>query len=251
MSFKSKVVLITGASAGIGAATAVMLAKEGANVAIVGRNKARLNNVAAEIAKVGSKPLIITIDIVNDDAPKIIIDKTIERYGRLDILVNNAGMLKPTDILKSNFLKDYDEIMNTNLRAAVAITNYASSHIIKTKGNIINISSTLGKMLLKTPDFMAYCISKAGIEHFTRAAALAFGKFGVRVNTISPGGTRTDICETGGIHYDWDAHGQASVLGKVANPEEVAELIMFVASDKAGSITGSDYCIDNGDLLIN
>ncbi|XP_026740268.1 uncharacterized protein LOC113502780 [Trichoplusia ni] len=251
MSFKNKVVLITGGSSGIGAATAELFAKEGADVAIVARNEVKLKNTAAKCEKLGAKVLIIKADVAVDSDLKTIVKKTVERFNKLDVLVNNAGILTEATVADENLIEVFDRTINTNLRSTVYLTNLAVPYLIKTKGNVINISSILGTSTLGNPKYLSYCVSKAGMDHFTRSAALQLTSSGVRVNTVSPGATRTDVLSNAGIQADWDETAKNIRAGRISEPEEIGDLIVFLASDKARSITGSNYYIDNGALLKN
>ncbi|KAL0871098.1 hypothetical protein ABMA27_004902 [Loxostege sticticalis] len=242
MSFNNKVVLVTGASSGIGAAIALKFAEEGANVAIVGRNEDKLKNVTENIAKVGNKPLVIVADMTKDNDVQRIVNETLKQFGKLDVLVNNAGVGGNFDITDENAMKRYDNIISTNLRR----------YIIETKGNIINISSVAGQLVWENG--FAYCTSKAALDHFSRAIALDFAPKGVRVNTISPGPVMTDIFETLGYKSEAftamiDGLIQKTALKRISDPAEMAELALFLASDKAVGITGSTYVTDNGFML--
>ncbi|CAH2094126.1 unnamed protein product [Euphydryas editha] len=251
MSFANKVVLITGASSGIGAAAAILFAKEGANVVIVGRNEQKLQKVKEKCAKFGKGVLVVKADVSNEQDAKKIIKETIDKFDKLDVLVNNAGVVGQSSILSDNVLSVYDTIMNTNIRAVVHITNLAAPYLIKTKGNIINISSVAGKMTMTTSPAFSYAVSKAALDHFTRFAAAELASHGVRVNSISPGPVRTDILDNAVVSMAVSMEGfeNAVPLGRVSEPEEIADLILFLASDKAKAITGSDYVSDNGILL--
>ncbi|KAH9641633.1 hypothetical protein HF086_009979 [Spodoptera exigua] len=250
MSFKNKVVLITGGSAGIGAATAEQFAKEGASVAIVGRNEAGLKAVAQRCEQLGSKKtLVIKADVADDAQAQIIVDKTVRAFGRLDILVNNAAVLKNTTLTSPDVMKTYDEVININLRAVIHLTSLAAPHLIKTKGNIVNISSILAKTYVQMPQLMMYCLSKAALNHFTRGAALELAASGVRVNIVSPGPVRTNMLVTLDTNKVVDDHVEPTALRRISEPEEVADVILFLASDKAKGVTGSDYGVDNGVLL--
>ncbi|CAH0686372.1 unnamed protein product [Spodoptera exigua] len=244
MSFANKVVLITGGSSGIGAATAILFSQEGANVVIVGRNETKLSNVAEKC----SDPLVIKADVTNKEDAKRIIDETIQAYGKIDVLVNNAGIVRYGSILDENILETFDELMETNLRSLLHVTYLAVPHIIEAKGNIVNISTIAGK-IFPDPSLMAYGVSKAGVDHLTRGLALQLAKYGVRVNNISPGPTVSDILLNSGVDIPWESIAPTMPLGKVCEAEEVADMIMFLASDKAKSITGVDYVIDNGKML--
>ncbi|XP_045454172.1 3-oxoacyl-[acyl-carrier-protein] reductase FabG-like [Melitaea cinxia] len=253
MSFSNKVVIVTGASSGIGAATAIAFVKEGANVVIVGRNVQKLQRVNDECVKVGKLPLVIRADVSNDEDSKRIINETIEKYGQIDVLVNNAGIIAFDSILDDNIVSVYDSIMKTNMRAVVSMTHLAAPHLIKTKGNIVNISSVAGKITIKDYQMVCYSSSKAALDHFTRLVAAELAKYGVRVNAISPGPVKTDIAINAGIDVSTlsdEDEAQTVALGRISEPEEIADLILFVASDKAKAITGSDYVTDNGAMLV-
>lgn len=251
MSFTNKVVIVTGGSSGIGASAAIHFAKEGAQVAIVGRNENKLKEVAAQISKVGKTPLIIKADLSTDDV-KTVVKKTIEKFGKLDVLVNNAGMARSAAVEDENLMEIYDEVMNTNLRSVVALTNLACPFLIKSKGNIVNISSIAGSSTLRASapsGLAAYCISKAGLDHFSRITAMELAPKGVRVNIVSPGPVETSILEASGHSSSWDTIKDITALKVLAQPEEIADLILYLASDKARCITGSNYVIDGGCLI--
>lgn len=253
MSFKDKVVIITGGSSGIGAAAAIKFTKEGAKVVIVGRNEKKLQNVASQCEKAGKKPLIVIAELANDEEVEKIMSDTLKHYGKLDVLVNNAGIPVQSSILAPDTIKAFDKIHAVNLRSIVHLTNLAAPHIVETKGNIINVSS-VGSTSVSTPIGFAYNTVKAGLDHFTRCIALELAPKGVRVNVINPGIVRTDIMK----HYVTDENlekqmyelaGKNAPLQKIAESDEIADLILYLASDKAKSITGATHVIDNGFLL--
>ncbi|XP_026740391.1 uncharacterized protein LOC113502906 [Trichoplusia ni] len=246
MSFCNKVVLITGGSAGIGAATAEVFAKEGASLAIVGRNENKLKEVAQRCQELGSKTLTIKADLTKDEEADSIVKKTVDEFGKLDVLVNNAGILRQSGIMADDFLSSFDEVMNTNIRGPVRVTRSAVPSLIETKGNIVNVSS-IAATNVNRPTFIAYKTSKAALNHFTRCVAFELAPHGVRANSVSPGPTRTDIFEGLQVNVDWLLDKTA--LLRVSDPVEIADLIVYVASDKAKSITGSNYIIDNGSML--
>ncbi|KAI5633645.1 short chain dehydrogenase domain-containing protein [Phthorimaea operculella] len=204
MSFKNKVVLVTGASSGIGAATAILFAKEGANVSMVGRNKKKLDDVAAKVGAVGKAPLVINADVSKDIDVKRIITETISKFGKLDVLVNNAGFASNGSILNGKILKAYDAIMSVNVRAVINLTTLAAPHLAATKGNIINVSNLSSTTTPSRPDFTAYFVSKAALDHFTRGAALELASLGIRVNSVNPGPVKTDFMENANINIKWD-----------------------------------------------
>lgn len=247
MSFAKKVILITGGSAGIGATTAEYFAKEGASLAIVGRNEAKLNKVAERCQKLGATVLTIKADISKDADADSVVKKTIDKFGKLDVLVNNAGILRQANVLSETFLQTFDEVMDINLRGAVRITYFASPYLIKTKGNIVNVSSVAANCTSR-PSSTAYRTSKAAMNHFTRCIALDLASHGVRVNSVSPGPVYTDIFE--GLEVNAEILKKNTALQRVSEPDEIADMILFVASDKARGATGSNYVVDNGTLLM-
>ena len=166
MDFKGKVVLITGASSGIGAGTAEYLAKLGASLVLTGRNEENLKKVAD---KCSGKAFMVLADVTKDEDREKIIEKTIERFGKLDVLVNNAGILENGSI-ENTSLEQYDRVMDTNVRSVYHLTMLATPHLIKTKGNIVNVSSVAG--IRSFPGVVSYCVSKAAIDQFTKCVAL-------------------------------------------------------------------------------
>ncbi|XP_011252032.1 uncharacterized protein LOC105248759 isoform X2 [Camponotus floridanus] len=246
MSFAGKVVLITGASSGIGAATAVHLAQLGASLSISGRNKDNLNKVAEQCGK--SKPFIVTGELTNETDVKNIIDLTIKHYGKLDVLINNAGILESGSI-ESTSLEQYDNVFNINVRSVYQLTALAVPHLIKTKGNIVNVSSVTG--LRSFPNCLAYCMSKAALDQFTRCIALELGPKQVRVNAVNPGVVITNLHRSSGMDEEqlktfFEHAKETHILGRPGDVTEVAKSIAFLASDDATFITGATLPVDGG-----
>lgn len=249
MSFKGKVVIVTGASSGIGAATAFLFTQEGAKVAIVARNEAKLKNVAEQCSKAGGKPLVIKADVSKDDDAKRIINDTVAKFGKLDVLVNNAGIVRFGNILDGTAIQIYDELMSINYRSVVMLTTLAAPHLIKTKGNIVNVSSISG-ILVNDVRLGIYCSTKAALNHFSRASALELAAHGVRVNFVCPGPVKTDILENASIDsMTYDDMASVTALKRISDGEEIGHVILFLASDKAKGVTGSGYTSDNGHLI--
>ncbi|XP_063628826.1 3-oxoacyl-[acyl-carrier-protein] reductase FabG-like [Cydia splendana] len=253
MSFANKVVIVTGASSGIGAATALMFAKEGADVALVARTQAKLAAVAKNIEALGKKPLIIQADLSKEADTATVIPKTINHFGQLDVLVNNAGMASEGCLLGGRALQAYDDVMKTNVRAVIQLTSLAAPYLIQTKGNVVNISSAAELLTRKIPKtLMFYAVSKAALGHFTRCAALELAPSGVRVNTVNPGPVENKFITNNKLSNADDLKGRLvgyTALGYIAKNDEIGRVILFLASEKARSITGSNYVIDNGCLL--
>ncbi|XP_026314618.1 uncharacterized protein LOC113226270 [Hyposmocoma kahamanoa] len=248
MSFAGKSVIITGGSSGIGAATARLFAEQGASVVIVGRNQTKLTAVAEKLSK-NAKSLSLKADVTTD--AKKIIDETVNKFGKIDILVNNAGFGKYGSLSDGKFLEAYDTIMRTNMRAVAELTMLAVPHLTKTKGNIINISSVAAKSLPFDGKLLPYCVSKAALDHFTRGAALEFAPKGIRVNSVNPGPVATDFFDNMNFEHTLDDLKEMTALNRVSTSDEVAELILYLAGDKAIGITGSIMVTDNGYLLRN
>lgn len=185
MDLSGKVIIVTGASSGIGAATATYLTQLGATVVLTGRNIENLNKVGAECKAIGKqKPLLIVADVTNLDDNSRVIDETIKKFGRLDVLVNNAGKGQ-NGTIETTSLEQFDDIMDTNLRSVYHLTKLAVPHLIKTKGNIVNVSSVAGTRAFANS--LSYCISKAALDQFTRCVALELAPKQVRVNSVNPG----------------------------------------------------------------
>ncbi|XP_050328847.1 3-oxoacyl-[acyl-carrier-protein] reductase FabG-like [Bactrocera neohumeralis] len=248
MSLAGKVVIVTGASSGIGATTAEEFAKQGSKVVLTGRNEANLKATEAACKAANSKVelLLITADVTTD-AEKII-KTTIEKFGQLDVLVNNAGFGEMGAILDIE-VDQFDRVMNTNLRSVFLLTKYAAPHLIKTQGNIVNVSSIAG--LRSFPSASVYCTSKAALDQFTRCIALDLASKNVRVNAVNPGTIVTDFQRRIGLSEEDYAklleHSKTThALGRVGQPKEVADVIIFLASDSSSFITGATLPIDGG-----
>ncbi|XP_013188308.1 3-oxoacyl-[acyl-carrier-protein] reductase FabG-like [Amyelois transitella] len=260
MRFESKVVIVTGAASGIGAATAELYAKEGASVVAVDLNENALRNVtqrcnpnklangdAGQNGNEDKKHVVhIVANVAKDDDARRIIEETINNFGKLDILVNCAGVYRDGTIIDSSVINTFDDVLNVNLRAVIQLTTLAVPHLKKTKGSVVNISSI--KAIAISTSY-AYDISKVGVEHFTRRAALELGPLGVRVNAVRPGPVRTGIIENAGLDIDIEDWRTMTALDRMSDPEEIAEQILFLTDDKAKGITGSIFTHDNGTLV--
>jgi NAD(P)-dependent dehydrogenase (short-subunit alcohol dehydrogenase family) len=250
-SFTGRVVLVTGATSGIGRAVVLKFAKESASVVALGRNQSALSEVEGLVQKAGGKPLTLAMDVTNDREIHQAIAETIDNFGRLDVLVNAAGHIS-TGSIEQTSLAAWDAMMNVNLRAVFQLMQLAAPHLIKTKGNIVNVSSVTG--LRSFPGVLAYCVSKAGVDQLTRCAALDLAPKGVRVNAVNPGVVITEIHKRGGMseedYANFLEHSKTThPLGRVGDPKEIAELVFYLASEKASWITGATYQIDGGRAL--
>jgi NAD(P)-dependent dehydrogenase (short-subunit alcohol dehydrogenase family) len=250
-SFANKVVLVTGATSGIGHAVAVKFAQASARVVALGRNQTALYEVETAVKNAGGEPLILAIDVTDGEQVQRAINETLKSFGGLDVLVNAAGHIS-TGSIENTSLSAWDAMMNVNLRAAFQLMQMAAPHLIKTKGNIVNVSSVTG--LRSFPGVLAYCVSKAAVDQLTRCAALELAPKGVRVNAVNPGVVVTEIHKRGGMsEADYEKFLEHSKtthpLGRVGDPKEIAELVFYLASERASWITGATYQIDGGRAL--
>ncbi len=248
MGIKGKVVLVTGASSGIGRAAAFAFAREGAKVALVSRNAEALEQVAAQIRVEKGTAELVPADVTKEGEAKRCVEKTVESFGGLDILVNAAGIIA-TGNIENTSLEQWDSMFNINVRAVFNLSQLALPYLIERKGNIVNVSSVNG--LRAFANVLAYCASKAAVDQLTRCAALELAPKGVRVNAVNPGVTITNLHRRSGMSEEQYAQflersKTTHPLGRVGRPEEVADLILFLASPHAGWITGASYAIDGG-----
>ncbi len=246
-----KVVLVTGATSGIGRAVALRFAQSGARVVAAGRNAEALREVGDAIKRAGGEPLTITADVTKEEDVRQLLQRAVGESGRLDVLVNAAGHISNGSI-ESTSLAAWDKMLDVNLRAVFHLMQLATPHLIETQGNIVNISSVTG--LRSFPGVLAYCVSKAGVDQLTRCAALELASKNVRVNAVNPGVVVTEIHKRGGMgEEDYERFLERSKtthpIGRVGQPSEVAELVFYLASEKASWITGATYSIDGGRAL--
>lgn len=246
--FANKTLIITGATSGIGRATALRFAEAGANVVGVGRNKAALIELENQIALAGAQFLAVLADVSQERETDKIVADAVNRFGGIDVLVNAAGHIS-TGTIADTKLEAWDAMLDINLRAPFLLMQQALPKLVERRGNIVNVSSVTG--LRAFPGVLAYCVSKAGLDQLTRCAALELAAQGVRVNAVNPGVVVTEIHKRGGMSEEqYDAFLEHSKtthpLGRVGKPQEIAELIFFLASERASWITGATYSIDGG-----
>src|SRR5262245_27465195 len=242
MEFNGKVAIVTGATSGIGMATARKFAEQGGKVAAAGRKKDVLSKIA------GPNIQTYAVDLLNETETAAFVQNVLNDFGRIDVLVNAAGIIA-SGTIENTSLADYDLMMNINVRSVFQLTQLALPSIIERKGNIVNVSSVTG--LRAFSGVLAYCVSKAAVDQLTRCAALELAPKGVSVNGVNPGVVRTNLHLNSGMNEDSYAafverSRTAHSLGRVGEAEEIADLILFLASSKAAWITGGTYSIDGG-----
>lgn len=245
---EDKIVIVTGASSGIGRATALLFARNGAQVIAIGRNEKELGTLRDEAHSYKHKIKIHLADIRESSQIERVLTDTIEHFEQIDILINAAGIIANGSI-ENTTLDDWDKMMDINLRSVFYLMRKCVPYLEKTGGNIVNVSSVAGTRAF--PNVLAYCVSKAAVDQLTRCAALELAAKGVRVNAVNPGVVVTNLHKRGGMNEpDYASFLEKSKdthpLGRVGKPEEVAELIFYLASEKASWITGATYEIDGG-----
>jgi NAD(P)-dependent dehydrogenase (short-subunit alcohol dehydrogenase family) len=246
--FAGKVALVTGATSGIGHACALAFAEAGARVACVGRKEAALRDVAARISEFGAEALTLNADLSSSGEAERVVDETVKTFGGIDVLVNAAGHIS-SGTVENTSLEAWDDMMNVNVRAAFQLMQKATPSLIERRGNIVNVSSVTG--LRAFPGVLAYCVSKAALDQLTRCASLELAAKGVRVNAVNPGVVVTEIHKRGGMTEEAYAafleHSKTThPIGRTGRPEEIAALVLFLASADAAWITGATYSIDGG-----
>lgn len=245
---QGKVCIITGASSGIGRAAAQLFVENGATVIALGRNEKELKSLRDETQTTGGTLKLQLADVLETTQVEKVVNDCIDSFGQLDVLVNGAGIILNGSI-ENTTLDDWDKMFDINLRAVFYMMQKCIPHLEKTRGNIVNISSVAGTRAF--PNVLAYCVSKAAVDQLTRCSALELAPKGIRVNAINPGVVVTSLHKRGGMaeadYQNFLEHStKTHPIGRVGEPREVAELIYYLASEKAAWITGATYAIDGG-----
>jgi NAD(P)-dependent dehydrogenase (short-subunit alcohol dehydrogenase family) len=241
-------VLITGALTGIGRATALAFAREGARIAVSGRHDDKGKELVSELHQLGAEATFIKSDVRHEDEVRTLVDETVKRFGRLDVAVNNAGTEGKPGPLTDLTAESYAATFDTNvLGTLLSMKHELRVMLAQGSGSIVNVSSTYGRA--GAPGAALYVASKHAVEGLTKAAALEAAGSGVRVNVIAPGPIETAMLNRFTGTDERKAGLVAGVpLKRVGRPEEIAQTIVFVASDKASYITGASIAVDGGKL---
>lgn len=251
LEFQNKIALVTGGAMGIGSAVAKLLAKRGAKVLIVDRAKDEGNKMVSVIKSNGGKTEFFKADVSNSKNCYAAVNKIIDLYGKLDIVSNNAGIQRYGTV-ESTPENEWDEVMNINLKSVFYICKFAIPYLKKTKGSIVNMTSV--QAFATQRGVAAYTTSKHALIGLTKSMAIDFARDGVRVNCVAPGTVDTPMLKFAASldpnpQSVYDACINMHPLGRIANPQEVAEVVAFLASDRASFVTGACYLVDGGLLL--
>jgi len=245
---KNKVILITGALTGIGRATAIAFAREGAHVVVCGRHDDAGNALVTELRAGGAEAEYIRADVRHEDDVRGLVDRTVKRFGRLDVAVNNAGTEGKPGSVTEQTAESYASTFDTNvLGTLLSLKHELRVMLPQRQGSIVNVSSTFGRA--GGPGASVYVASKHAVEGLTKAAALEVAGSGVRVNVVAPGPIETGMLN----RFTGDEEKKASLVSRVplkraGLPEEIAQTIVFLASEKASFITGVSIAVDGGKL---
>src|SRR6266851_758990 len=250
--------VVTGAATGIGRATAYAFARSGYAVALVGRRAEPLEELADELRQSGADALAAPADVASHEKVAGAIGAAVDRFGGIDALVNNAGVGDSAPLLEES-LERWEETLRINLTGAFLTTQLALPHLIECRGAVVNVASVNG--VLAGPGWTSYCVSKAGLIMLAKCVASDYGRQGVRANSVCPGWVRTpmgdddmdEVARARGTDREGAyalAHKQHP-LGRPAQPEEVADVIAFLASPAAAYVTGATVTVDGGTTVVD
>ncbi len=240
---EGKIAIVTGASRGIGRTTAVKMAEAGADLVVCARSADALAELVKEIEALGRKALAVTVDVAKTADIENLIAQALATFGRIDILVNNAGITRDGLLLRMKD-DDWDAVLETNLKSAFLLTRAVAKPMTKQRsGRIINISSVVGEM--GNPGQANYCASKAGLIGLTKSVARELARRSITVNAVTPGFIETDMTEELGEKARNDLTAQIP-LGRLGQAEDIAQAVIYLASDRSGYVTGQVLGVNGG-----
>jgi NAD(P)-dependent dehydrogenase (short-subunit alcohol dehydrogenase family) len=246
MKLSGKVAIITGGSRGIGKATAILLAQNGAHVVITSKNKINLENAAKEM----KNTIAIAGDIRNKKDVESVIKNTIENFGKIDILINNAGIFPKVKPLHEISEEEWNEVIDVNLTGQFRFTKAVIPHLMKTSGCIVNVSSDAGLKSFENFEADAYTASKGALVLLTKAWAIEYAKYKIRVNCVCPGIVETDMTQSFlGNEIDRSMAIAEHPIGRIGVPEDVAKAILYLISEDSSWITGAILPVDGGAII--
>jgi NAD(P)-dependent dehydrogenase (short-subunit alcohol dehydrogenase family) len=246
-----RVALITGGASGIGKATAKLLAREGAAVAIVDIDAEAGNAVARSVIEDGGEAMFILCNVSRSEECKKAVDRTLRKWGRLDVLFNNAGVTRRASVLGTSE-EEWDWVMEVNVKSVFLMSKAAIPEMIKNDGGVI-VNTGSGWGIVGGKDAVAYCASKGAVIQLTKAMAIDHGPQNIRVNAICPGDTDTPMLaeearQLGQSHDAVLAESVQRPLGRAGRPEEIAQAVLYLASDASSFVTGTTLLVDGGGL---
>lgn len=250
MQLKDKVAIITGGSSGIGRASAILFAKEGAKVVVVCRTTKNGEETAKIIKDNGDEAMFVQADVSKASDAQHIIEETVRKYGKIDILFNNAGTQAPNRSVTDTTEEEWDRVINTNLKGVFLCSKYAIPKMKESGGgSVINTSSDLG--LVADKGYAAYCASKGGVIMLTKSMAIDYASCNIRVNCLCPANISTPQFDYCIVAFDNPEERRRRLTqtipwGRVGKPEEVANVALFLASDLSSYITGTTIVVDGG-----
>jgi NAD(P)-dependent dehydrogenase (short-subunit alcohol dehydrogenase family) len=242
-----KVAIVTGGSSGIGRVTAVALAKQGAKITVAARRSKEGEETVRLIKEAGSDGIFVKTDVGNEDDVRSLVKKTVKTYGRLDYAFNNAGITEKMTSLIEQTSEKFDQIMNTNVRGVWLSMKYEIPEMIKNGGgSIVNMSSGAG--VVGFPQMSIYIASKHAVLGLTKSAALEYAKSGIRINAVAPGGVETDMVKQVAEDNKQFVETFKSMhpIGRIGTPEEIANAVVWLLSDKASFVLGHTLLVDGG-----
>lgn len=251
MRLLNKVAVITGGTSGIGEATAILFAKEGASVAITGRNEERGRQVRDTILRGGGTAIFVAADVRQAEECRRVIDQTMSGFGHLDILFNNAGVFYPHTALDCSE-EEWDEQIDVSLKGTFLMSKFALPEMIR-RGSGVIINNSSGWGMVGGDSAVAYCAAKGGVVLLTKAMAIDHGRQGIRVNCICPGDVDTPMlpqdARLRGLEWQNYLAGCANrPLGRIGTADEIARAVLFLASDDSSFMTGAALVVDGGGI---